>query len=701
MHPFACVDARSLVRVFVAIALLALPSSAASQTDATGSPEEDGPTVEAQLDAAQASRDQLGEDDPRRALYDELTTILVQRGTAEQRKAELAAQRDALGMRSHMSPQERWGNPEQIDVALYDQVEGALESATGDAEQARTAREVAREATRAAVAAQSALPATEGDPVRALAREVADQRVRLRREIAQNAEKAIELEDERCAQSRADFAWAAPQVVVSAADRASVAAQMDERERSERKKLQRAEVQLRDAERRWNAGSNATGDQRAALRADLKFRQKAVALQTSRFTRMAAQREAAQRRLAVLAYEVPDHATLIAWLEAARTTASSLGRERRLDEVDLSEILDERATLIQRPEGERPGKAWLRAIDGQIELHREHQEELRLAEEVHARLAATLERKAGAATWSDRAGEAWEAGKRAWRHEVGVAGDSSVTVGMIILALAMIVFGFVTSRLLARTLERRILPGFGFDTGASHAFAELAFYGLLVIVFLMSLQIVSIPLTAFAFVGGALAIGVGFGSQNVVNNFISGIILLAERPIKIGDLVQVDQTYGNIERIGLRSTRVRTGENIHVIVPNATFLETNVVNWTHSNSEVRVMIAVGVAYGSPIREVETQLMAALQGHPKILSRPEPIILFKEFGDNALHFEAHFWLRIHSQMERYKISSDIRFAIDDRFRESNIVIAYPQRDLHIDSLAPLEIRMVESAQREES
>ena len=125
------------------------------------------------------------------------------------------------------------------------------------------------------------------------------------------------------------------------------------------------------------------------------------------------------------------------------------------------------------------------------------------------------------------------------------------------------------------------------------------FYFLLTVAFLTALRMVQIPLTAFAFVGGALAIGVGFGSQNIVNNFISGIILLVERPIKRSDLVDVGGIFGNVEQIGLRSTRIRTGDNVHIIVPNASFLESNVVNWTHSDPKVRVSVSVGVAYGSP------------------------------------------------------------------------------------------------------
>jgi len=211
----------------------------------------------------------------------------------------------------------------------------------------------------------------------------------------------------------------------------------------------------------------------------------------------------------------------------------------------------------------------------------------------------------------------------------------------------------------------------------------------------VALRSVDIPLTVFAVLGGALAIGVGFGSQNIVNNFISGLILLAERPIKQGDLVQVEGTYGNVERIGLRSTRILTDENIHVIVPNAAFLEHNVVNWTHTNPEVQLEIAVGVAYGSQTREVQRQILRAVSEHPQVLRSPEPEVLFTEFGDNALHFKVEFSVRIHSMGERERIESDLRYRIDDLFREAGVVMAFPQRDIHLDASNPIPVRLVDA------
>jgi small-conductance mechanosensitive channel len=201
-----------------------------------------------------------------------------------------------------------------------------------------------------------------------------------------------------------------------------------------------------------------------------------------------------------------------------------------------------------------------------------------------------------------------------------------------------------------------------------------------------------VPLTVFAFLGGALAIGVGFGSQNILNNFISGLIILAERPIRVGDLVEIDGLYGNIQHVGARSTRVKTGSNLEIIVPNSRFLENNVSNWTLSNDEIRAVVGVGVAYGSPTREVSRLLRKAVTDNPEIRDEPAPIVLFNEFGDNALHFEVHFWIKMRTIMQRQRMESEVRHTIDDLLDDAGITIAFPQRDVHIDSVKPLEINV---------
>jgi small-conductance mechanosensitive channel len=269
--------------------------------------------------------------------------------------------------------------------------------------------------------------------------------------------------------------------------------------------------------------------------------------------------------------------------------------------------------------------------------------------------------------------------------------DQAITVGKITGALLVFVIGLALSSLITRLIKRLLRQRL--EEGAASAIQGLLFYLLVALTFLLALRTVNIPLTAFAILGGALAIGVGFGSQNVVNNFISGLILLAERPIKVGDLVEVASVMGHVERIGARSTRVRTFSNTHLIIPNSYFLEQEVVNWTLSDDDIRTQIEVGVVYGSPTREVDRLLRRAMTEHGKVMKTPEPAVWFTGFGDNALEFRALYWVRSRQMGERLAIESDIRFRIDNLFREAGIVIAFPQRDVHLDSTRPIEVRML--------
>jgi potassium efflux system protein len=218
-------------------------------------------------------------------------------------------------------------------------------------------------------------------------------------------------------------------------------------------------------------------------------------------------------------------------------------------------------------------------------------------------------------------------------------------------------------------------------------------YFIVFLIVLFALRVVNIPLTLFTFLGGAVAIGVGFGAQNLINNFISGFIVMAEQPIKIGDLVEIEGTFAMVEEIGARCTRIRTGANVHILVPNSSFLEKNIINWTLSDKEVRAKVTVGVIYGSPVREVERLMLQVADEHNRVKKSPKPFVLFNEFGDNALIFDLYFWISMSRIMDRRIIESDLRFHIDTLFREAGIVIAFPQRDVHLDIQKPLKFRMI--------
>jgi len=282
-----------------------------------------------------------------------------------------------------------------------------------------------------------------------------------------------------------------------------------------------------------------------------------------------------------------------------------------------------------------------------------------------------------------------------WNYEITSIDDSRITVSKVIRGLILLLVGYYLARTLSRLLGHRILPRLGLNGSACTAFQTVAFYLMLACAGFIALEIIHLPLTVFAFMGGAVAIGIGFGSQNVLNNFMSGLILLAERPIRVGDLIDIDGLMGTIEHVGARSTRVRTGSNLEIIVPNSKFLENNVTNWTLSDAQIRISVQVGVAYGSSTSQVSRLLEQVLTAHDTMLQYPAPIVLFKEFGDNSLNFEAHFWIHMRTEMEGQIIESEVRHAIDRQFEKEGIVIAFPQRDVHLDMSSPLEINLRKS------
>jgi potassium efflux system protein len=281
-----------------------------------------------------------------------------------------------------------------------------------------------------------------------------------------------------------------------------------------------------------------------------------------------------------------------------------------------------------------------------------------------------------------------------WQLEIIVIDNHPVTVGKLVVALLVLVVGMIIVRIAFRLLGSRVLSKTPLKKSTASAIQKIfAYFGYL-LVLLFALRMVNISLAAFAFLGGAIAIGVGFGAQNIINNFISGFIIMTERPISIGNLVEIDGVLGEVEDIGARCTRIRTGENIHILVPNSSFLEKNITNWTLSDNRIRTKVVTGVVYGSPVRRVEDLLIQAAKENEKILKSPEPFVVFNDFGDNALIFEVYFWINVQRVIERRLIESSVRFRIDDLFREAGIIIAFPQRDVHLDMTRPLELRLLD-------
>jgi len=289
----------------------------------------------------------------------------------------------------------------------------------------------------------------------------------------------------------------------------------------------------------------------------------------------------------------------------------------------------------------------------------------------------------------------WEFGRRLWTYEVFVAEEAilvdgqkvtrerPVTIGKLAVALAILVVGLWLAFLLRDRTRSLVARWFKLEAAAALLVEKILTLLVIITVFVFALISVKIPLTIFAFMGGALAIGIGFGAQNLINNFISGLILLIERPIKVGDVVEIEGSRGRVMEIGARCSLVRRADGFDVLVPNSEFLQKNVINLTLSDEQIRLSVRVGVAYDSATCDVAQLMSATLAEHGKILKLPEPVVLFEDFGDNALIFSAYFWVQVSPTSDYRIVASDYRHMLARRFAEAGIVVAFPQLDVHLD------------------
>jgi small-conductance mechanosensitive channel len=223
------------------------------------------------------------------------------------------------------------------------------------------------------------------------------------------------------------------------------------------------------------------------------------------------------------------------------------------------------------------------------------------------------------------------------------------------------------------------------DPNVVHLVQRLLYVVALALIFITTLSMLNVPITAFAFLSGAIAIGFGFGAQNIINNFISGWILMGEKPIRIGDFLEVEGVKGTVEEINTRSTRVRRVDGVHMLIPNSKLLENSVINWTLRDKLIRGTVAVGVAYGSDCNQVRDIMLKVTNAQLETLddNGREPRVFFQDFGDNALMFEVYFWINSQVEGGLRVVASNIRFALNDAFNEEGVVVAFPQRDVHLD------------------
>src|SRR5712672_1966379 len=259
----------------------------------------------------------------------------------------------------------------------------------------------------------------------------------------------------------------------------------------------------------------------------------------------------------------------------------------------------------------------------------------------------------------------------------------NLSLVQIFLLIALLVAVFWFSSGTKRFLFNRLLAESGLDRSLQYAIAQVISNIVLVIGIFFVLENAGIHLAALAVFAGAVGVGVGFGLQNIASNFISGLVILAERPITIGDRVEVAGITGQVQKIRARSTIIRTNDNITMIVPNTKFIDSPVTNWTYGDPRVRFRIPVGVAYGSDVNQVRDVLTAAGREHPACLHEPAPSVFLRQFGESSIDFELVVWsAEMSSRPSRFK--SDLNFLIEKHLREAGIEIPFPQRDVHIRS-----------------
>jgi potassium-dependent mechanosensitive channel len=257
-------------------------------------------------------------------------------------------------------------------------------------------------------------------------------------------------------------------------------------------------------------------------------------------------------------------------------------------------------------------------------------------------------------------------------------GDTHLSISAIVKLIILAILAFVIARLISEGIKRSLLVRMGLDRGSREAISTIISYILATLGCIFVMQGAGLNLTSLTVLAGVVGIGFGFGLQNLASNFISGLTLLFEQQIRVGDFIEIDHLLGTVENISIRSTIIKTIDGLFVIIPNIKFVETNIINWSYRDPRCRVHIPVGVAYGTDPVLVTEALLVAARLESNILSHPSPKVWFRGFGDNALDFELLIW--IDQPQKSDEIKSAVNFLIDYELRHRNIEIPFPQRDL---------------------
>ncbi len=281
-----------------------------------------------------------------------------------------------------------------------------------------------------------------------------------------------------------------------------------------------------------------------------------------------------------------------------------------------------------------------------------------------------------------------------WKFQVFVVEEKPITLGKIILGIVLFGLGYIICKTLSKEVEKKILSRLEIEHSLKHTLSTVIFYFMLVILTLFVLHLINVPVTIFTVLGGALAFGVGFGSQNIFKNFISGLLVMIERPIRVGDIIELpsEGIKGVVEHIGARSSLIKAADNSLFVVPNDMFIEKHILNWNLASDVVRGKVSVGVAYGSNATKVKELLLRACNENKDVSKFPEPAVLFTDFAESSLNFDLFFWTSVKNIDVMNGIASALRFKIYELFDHERISMPFPQRDIHLSTPTTLKVEL---------
>lgn len=662
------------------------------------------------------------------ALLERIDGVLAEAARTLQHAADLAGEAAVVsGRTKNRRPADEVLKP-PYNLALLDQVyaerdyleeaDVTLTTDIGNATDAlQEARDTLEDRDRDRRSAREAL-ATARDPVRAQRQlRIAELESRLAQETVQLRETALHtlrfqqsLIEPKRALLRPNLEWLRSHVVITdedvAADRAAREKRRAEIEAGlEQLRADAEQVSLQVLDLETRPGANPSQEELASRRADRQLATRGVAVLSGQRDYLQERDKVAELRRNVLAGRAAK-SDMRVWDAENRTRIERIERDRLLQRAELTktrrELQDLQARITSAGTENGAIGAWvterIRRLTAWHTLNSAERAEMQALRSERLRLKEELAMQVGGINFSEAVELARRSVVAAWNYEVFSVQDEPVRVKTILAVIVIVLAGHWLCRRLSELIAAIVFRRLGMATGRRAAWQTLSFYALFLIVILAAFSLFHLSLTQFSVVSGALAVGLGFGSQNLLSNFISGVILLVERPVSKGDVIELDGQQVTVEKLGPRSTIVRSRDNTHVIVPNSRLLEQAVTNWTLTDDIVRRKIAVGVAYGSPTRQVDKILREVLSGVEKVCKKPAPNVTFVDFGPDALVFEALFYCEVDDRVE---VETELRHRINEAFVRAGIVMAFPQRDMHLDTSRPLQIEVLSGDRRPRS